>query len=485
MQKQIVTFISCMLFTGMATAHSGKSTTDYLRECLKKQMPAEGQVLRLHYEEKQNQTYHSPEPWQTYGSASAGTIWCNGDNFIQLDTVAGKDKPHVSKLQWGKGELLAQSYWSDKISNPSQSELDEQPLELARYTPLPLLRYFSGKKIQPKLSTEYATYSDMINGAVVSVQIRRSDFVVDRITILRNHDIWGDVETKLTYGNYAAVNSLKYAQLAIIEKVHGIKDTVTCAGPVLEREVPHILLRPQDYKTEPDEKKIPTVTTEKLRDHIYSIGMPHTESMALLVEFKTFFVAIDVPLNSENGELVLAEARKIALGKPVKYYAFGHHHPWALGGVRPFIHNGTTILTLPRDVDYVTFIADAKHTLKPDSLQLQPKTVQIEQMDSVKTISDGETELRILYIGEQSRHTKDYLIFYFPKEKLVFEGDLAWVAKDGTLKKASERQAGLYQAIKDRGIAVDTVVQQWPMGDRYKLKSIFPFSELEQSVQIK
>ena len=106
-----------------------------------------------------------------------------------------------------------------------------------------------------------------------------------------------------------------------------------------------------------------------------------------------------------------------------------------------------------------------------------------EIKDSLK-ISDGKTEMTIYFIGEKSFHTKDYLIYYFPNEKILFEDDLVWISKSGELKKASNRQAGLFNAIKDLGIEVKTIIQSWPVKD-YGVKTVIPFEDLEKSVSIK
>ncbi len=102
-----------------------------------------------------------------------------------------------------------------------------------------------------------------------------------------------------------------------------------------------------------------------------------------------------------------------------------------------------------------------------------------------KTITDGDYKMEIYFIGDKSAHTNDYLLFYFPAEKLLLEGDLAWISETGEIKKANKRQAGLYNAIKELGLEVETVIQEWPVGNRYGVKSVIPFSELEQSVNVK
>jgi hypothetical protein len=146
------------------------------------------------------------------------------------------------------------------------------------------------------------------------------------------------------------------------------------------------------------------------------------------------------------------------------------------------VHKGTTILTTEGDKEFVTYIAQAPRTLHPDSLHLQPTALKTEIIDGKKIISDGTYTMEIHFIGERSMHTNDYLLYYFPEEKLLFEDDLAWIPREGETGKAGKRQKGLYDAVKNIGLTVDTVVQGWPVNG-YGVKTIFSFSELEKSVQ--
>ena len=71
-----------------------------------------------------------------------------------------------------------------------------------------------------------------------------------------------------------------------------------------------------------------------------------------------------------------------------------------------------------------------------------------------------------------------------PSEKLLFEDDLVWIPKEGEIKKAGKRQAGLYHAVQDRGLDVTTIVQSWPVAD-YGVKTVIPFEDLEKSMKVK
>ena len=200
----------------------------------------------------------------------------------------------------------------------------------------------------------------------------------------------------------------------------------------------------------------------------------------MVVEFKDFLLISESPLSSDIGEIILAEIRKNISKKPIRFFAFSHHHPDYVGGMRPFIHQGATVLCVPEDEEYINYLYKVPHSLKPDSLQLTSKPLDIKVIADSMSITDGSYMLDVHHIGMQSGHTKDYCIFHFPKEKLLIEGDLVWIAKDEDLKKASAYQSGLYHAIKDRGLNVETVIQTWGASSG-KYKMIIPFTDLEKS----
>lgn len=472
----------CFLFNTFP-AHA----TDYLTECWRKQVGAlRGQLIKCSYREQQNSLYHSPEPWQVRNNVSTGNIWCAAEQFFQVDTVVGAKKAYVSKIQFTPTELLTQYYWNKGLSTITKSKFAEQVFETARYSPVLLLDYFVRHRTSADSTSDanLAMYTLTINGTIVQLFIRTSDSLLEKVTTTQNHDLWGDVTNTILYSDYTHDRQLYYARGVQVEKIRGIRDTITLSTVELVDKAEPLLEKPADYSIADDEKITPQAQVEKMSEHIYFVNLPHAQSRAGLIEFKDFFVVIDAPLSSENGELVLGEARKIAPGKPVKYYAFGHHHPWYIGGVRPFIYRGTTVLCTKENLAYLQFIAEASHTLKPDSLQFRSRALTTKLIDSVETITDGNFEMKIYHIGAKSNHTNDYLLFYFPSEKLVLEGDLAWIPADGTVTKASRPQKGLYQVVKELGLDAKTIVQSWPTEAEYGVKTIFSFEELEKTIHI-
>ena len=465
---------------------------DYLFNCWTKQIkPLQKQHLSFTYQEKKNDFDHGYEAFQLKSSAVKGIVWVNTNNFIKRDTLSVGSNTFFSSTQWSKATLLYQDY-GDKDLYKSTIDMHQDLLfQQARYSPTSLINYFVAQKVTPssEFNTDAAVYTTTINGSVIKLYIRKSNYLLDKVTMLCktdyiNDELFGDVLTSIFYKNYEVKKKLSYPLLVRIEKINGKIEDEVANGNVKLEQGPQLLTIPAEYALAAQITSTPEVLVEKYSDRIHFIQLKHTNDKVMIVEFKDFLFVAEAPLNSKNGELIIKEAKKIAPNKPIRYFAFGHFHTHYIGGVRAFVHKGTTVLSTKANIPYVQFIINAAHTLSPDSLQLEPKPMQIEEVGESKTITDGEFEMKIYFIGMKSQHTKDYLIYYFPSEQLLFEDDLVWIALEGKIKKASARQAGLHSAIKELNLNVKTIVQSWPV-EGYGVKTIIPYRDLEESVKLK
>ncbi|SHF99122.1 hypothetical protein SAMN05444362_11364 [Dysgonomonas macrotermitis] len=152
--------------------------------------------------------------------------------------------------------------------------------------------------------------------------------------------------------------------------------------------------------------------------------------------------------------------------------------------MRAFVHKGATVLSIQDNYEYITEQISNLHTITTYSLQLESKPLQFETIDKDKPyiISDGKYEMQIIFIGDKSNHTYDYLTFYFPEEKMLYQGDLLFIPEKGEMKKLSKRETSCYNVVKNHKLKVDTVLQAWPV-NAYNIKWKIPFSELEQIVK--
>lgn len=462
---------------------------DALLKCWKKQVEPLGKGdLSFSCNEIKRRFYHSFELWQFMTSKTTASVAVGPNSFARVDTSGGGK--YLTKTQLTRDVLLYQRASDTTLLQIDSADLMNEQFETGRYTPIYLINYFSEMKA-PKDTMSNAMYSVYvlpIGKTVVRLFIRNSDHLLEKVTLFNDDELYGlygDITRSFNYSDYKSSNGLMYPTTVAIDKINGkLHDTVLVTSAQIVTNASPILEMPKIYTIQAETEKQSDVSVEKYSKNIYLVHLKHDNFISTVVEFKDYLVVADAPLTSNNGELIINEVKKIAPGKPIKYFVFSHFHNWYLGGFRPFVHKGATVLTRPEDKAYLEELAKARRTISPDSLQIQPKQLKTEIINDSVTISDGSFSMKIYHIGKKSEHTADCLTYYFPSEKLAVEGDLVWIKKDGMITKANKLQAGYYQAIKDLGLDVRTVLQSW-ISSSQDIKYLIPFKELEESVLLK
>ena len=144
----------------------------------------------------------------------------------------------------------------------------------------------------------------------------------------------------------------------------------------------------------------------------------------LVVGFKDHVFIMEAPLGDGASRLAIAEARKLFPGKPIRYIAVSHHHDDHAGGIRGYIAEGATLISLPGEKTFFEKVAQSRFTIIRDALARNPQPLKIEVIERGKRVlTDGTTTVELIDIGPGG-HTDEMLVAYLPNEKLVFQGDL-------------------------------------------------------------
>ena len=311
-----------------------------LKECRKK---LEGRLgssfLEFNAIETKNSLYHSFKIWQTYKSGNRSIVMINSNKFMKIDTT-GKDND-IAKTYFNKQYLLYQDYGDTVLMPVTKTDIIEENLEEARYSPLGIINYFidNKKKCIVENDDNYWVYRLKIEKSIVRIFINKSDFLLEKLVELNPHNILGDIENVYHYTNYSNIDDLFYPQKIYIDKTNGkAKDTILISSAKIVDKVESILIKPDNYEFKKEPENSVNIEFEKFSDNISFIIVKEAQSKSMVVEFKDFLVVIDSPLKSEYGELMINEIRKHFNDKPIKYFSFGHHHSWYLGGIRAFVH---------------------------------------------------------------------------------------------------------------------------------------------------
>ena len=356
-----LTFI--VLHLGLLQAYMAQ--TVILQACWNKQVnPANYAYLQLSYTEKINQLYHSPEPWLQLNYEGRGIIDCNSKTFLKQDTLTRGKRSFLSKGQYDDSTYLYLDYGNKELSPVTKTMFSERHLLSIRYTPTQLIDLALREKFRVEKQTDktYVVYEGNIHKTNVRLFVRRSDSLLGKISLLMDDELYGDVREHYTYRDYVKMGGIFYPKTIDISKKNArVLDTVKITGARFIDQLPALLEKPAGYRLKEDVVEKPELKIEKYSDHIYFMDLKHASTRVMLVEFKDFLLVAEAPLNSKNGELIISEAKKIAPGKPVRYFVFGHHHPHYLGGLRAFVHKGATIVAVPANKEYLNYLVDARH----------------------------------------------------------------------------------------------------------------------------
>ena len=263
--------------------------------------------------------------------------------------------------------------------------------------------------------------------------------------------VLGDMPVETTYSGYKDFSGVKFPTM-IVQKEGGypvLDLAVTGAQPNASLNLPV----PEAVRTA---KLLPvSVTNEKIGDGVWFLaGGSHN---SVLVEYPTYLVMIEAPLDEARSTAVIAEAKRLAPNKPIKYLINTHHHFDHSGGLRTYVAEGATIITQEMNKAYYEQVWKAPHTLEPDRLAQNPKKATFVTVKEKYTLADGGRSLEI-YPMQGDTHNAGLMMIYLPKEKVLVEADdFSWPAGTRAGPRYHGNNVNLYRNIQQLKLDVSRI----------------------------
>ena len=170
------------------------------------------------------------------------------------------------------------------------------------------------------------------------------------------------------------------------------------------------------------------VTVEQMADGVYLLGGGSANSY--MVEFSDFVAVFEAPVNEERSLAVIEEVVKLAPNKPIRWLITSHPHFDHIGGLRTYLHIGSTIVTHMANLEFLNrdVLTYAPRTVEPDIVAKWPPTELAEgytheAVQENYVITDNSRILRVYYV-QPLRHVAGMLMAYLPNEQIVFQADL-------------------------------------------------------------
>jgi glyoxylase-like metal-dependent hydrolase (beta-lactamase superfamily II) len=173
---------------------------------------------------------------------------------------------------------------------------------------------------------------------------------------------------------------------------------------------------------------VTAVAVDTLADGVYLLGGGPANSY--MVEFSNFVAVFEAPGNEERSLAVIDTVAKLAPNKPIRWLISSHPHFDHIGGLRTYLHIGSTIVAHQKAMGFLNrdVLNYRPRTIEPDIVALWPPTelsegYNFEAINENYVITDNSRILRVYYV-QPLDHVAGMLMAYLPAERIAFEADL-------------------------------------------------------------
>jgi glyoxylase-like metal-dependent hydrolase (beta-lactamase superfamily II) len=240
--------------------------------------------------------------------------------------------------------------------------------------------------------------------------------LVERVEATLPHPVVGDLAVEVSYADYRDFGGVQFPT-RIRQAAGGFPSldvTVTDVrpNPPADIAVPDTVLKtPSPYSR---------VATQMVADGVwYLTGGSHH---SVVIEMRDHLIVVEGPPNDQRALAVIAEARSLAPGKPIRYVVNTHHHFDHAGGVRAFAGEGVTVVTHETNRAFFERALATPATVSPDHLARSGRTAAVEAVRDRRVLTDGTRTVELHHIAGNLHHD-GFLMAYLPREKLLIEAD--------------------------------------------------------------
>lgn len=258
-----------------------------------------------------------------------------------------------------------------------------------------------------------AAVSFVVPGRFRATALINAAGLVEQIESMQPHPVTGDTASVISFSDYQDFGGVKFP-MRIRQSMGGfpildlaVNEVKPNAGTDIE--VPALV-------SSASEK----VTVDQAAPGVWFLAGGSHNSVA--IEMKDHMMVVESPLFDGRAGPMLAEVKKLANGKPVRFVVNSHHHFDHSGGLRTAIAEGATLVTSELALPYFERVFANPNQIKPDAMQKSGKKALLTGVNGQRTFTDGERVVEVFYIAG-SVHAQGFMMVYLPKEKILIEAD--------------------------------------------------------------
>jgi len=300
-----------------------------------------------------------------------------------------------------------------------------------------------------------------VPGRFQATALINSDGLVEQIESVQPHPVSGDTPSVIMFSDYRDNAGIKFP-MRIRQTLGGYPVLDLAVAEVQPNsaasfEVPALVAAAAER-----------VASEQAAPGVWFLAGGSHNSVAIAM--KDHMMVVETPLYDGRSLPVLAEARRLGEGRPVRYVVNSHHHFDHAGGLRTAIAEGATLVTSEMARPYFERTFANPNSINPDALQRSGRKATITGVSGKRSFTDGERVVDVYYI-EGSVHAQGFMMVHLPREKILIQADAFTPGAPNTPApgRPNDLHLNLVQNIERLGLQVERILplhgRMVPMGE--------------------
>jgi len=289
-----------------------------------------------------------------------------------------------------------------------------------------------------------------------------SDGLVQRVDSVMPHPVSGDTPVSTVYSGWRDWGGVKFpARITQSAGGHPVLDlniTEVQANAPFASEVPALVAQFAER-----------VESSQVAEGVWHLaGGSHN---SVLVEFADHLMLIESPLYDGRANAVMAEAKRLVPGKPLRYVVNSHHHFDHSGGLRAAAATGATLVVSEPARAWFEQTFATPNAVRPDALQQSGRRASFLGVNGARSFSDATRTVQVHFI-QGNPHAQGFMMAWLPKERLLVQADAYTPAAPNSPPPARPNplHVNLVENIERQGFNVDRIL---PLHGR-----VVPYAEL-------